>query len=135
MNMNPIVKDVTTILQAAAVATLGTDLFAGKEPNSPDNCITIYNTGGTPDQCLDLDSDDELNTFQVRVRNNDYLAAYAVMDSIRDVIEKDKFAIVAGVGGSTYLSIWSTGLPNDLQRDETNRVIVVQNYACLRYFE
>jgi len=122
-------------LQAAGVGTLGTDIFAAKEPDSPDNCITIYNTGGTPDPCLDVGENDEMNTFQVRVRNNDYLAAYVVMDAIRAVIQKSKFSVVTDSAGSTYLSIWSTTLPNDLQRDETNRVIVTQNYACLRYLD
>jgi hypothetical protein len=135
MSMGPLVTDIATILNGDGLGTLGTDIFASKEPDQPDNCITIYNTGGLPDDCLDLTSKDEICTFQVRVRNNSYLSAYAVMDLIRASIEKSKYNVIADSGGSTYYSIWSTSLPIDLQRDTTNRSIVTQNYACLRYFE
>jgi hypothetical protein len=133
--MGPLVTDIATILNGDGVGTLGTDIFASKEPDSPDNCITIYNTGGLPDECLSVTSDDEMCTFQVRVRNNSYVNGYVVMDAIRDSIEKSKYNIITDSAGSTYYSIWSTSLPLDLQRDTTNRSIVTQNYACIRYFE
>lgn len=133
--MAPLLTDIATILNGDGVGTLGTDIFASKEPNSPDNCITIYNTGGLPDDCLDVDSKDELCTFQIRVRNNDYVAGYLVMDAVRDSIEKSKYNVITDSAGSTIYSIWSTNLPTDLQRDTTNRCIIVQNFACLRYFE
>ena len=133
--MSALVTDIATILEGDGVGTLGTDIFASKEPDSPDNCITIYNTGGLPDDCIDLTSKDELCTFQIRVRNNNYISAYTVMDAVRDSIEKSKYNVITDSNGSTYYSIWSTNLPLDLQRDTTNRSIVTQNYSCLRYFE
>jgi hypothetical protein len=133
--MGNLLTDIATILNGDGVGTLGTDIFASKEPDSPDSCITIYNTGGQPDDCLDLTSKDELCTFQVRIRNNNYINGYVVMDAVRDSIEKAKFKVITDSAGSTYYSIWSTTLPQDLQRDTTNRTVIVQNYACLRYFE
>lgn len=134
--MNPVAYDIGKILENEGIGTFGTDIFASKEPDQPDNCITVYNTGGFPDECLDTGiSQNELCNFQVRVRNNDYLTAYTVMTSIRNEIEKAKYKTITDSNGVTFYSIWATSLPIDLQRDTTNRCIVVQNYSCLRYLQ
>lgn len=131
--MNPCVYDIAMILQTGGVGTFATDIFVSKEPNSPDACITLYSTGGLPSPCLDTNVDDEICYFQVRVRNNDYLTAYSVLDTIQAEIQKAKYKTVSDSNGTTYYSIWSTSTPIDLARDTTNRCVIVQNYACLRY--
>lgn len=133
MSFNPVAYDIAMILDTEGVGTFATDIFVSKEPNDPDNCITIYSTGGIPNQCLDLAENDEICYFQVRVRNNNYLTCYSVLTSIQAEIQKAKYKTVTDSNGTTYYSIWSTTTPIDLQRDTTNRCIVVQNYACLRY--
>ena len=129
---NPLVV-VAQILEDDAVGTFATDIFISKEPDSPDNCLTLYWTGGFPDDCLDVDSRNrEVINFQVRVRNNDYLTAHAKMEEVRDSLEKAKFKQVSDSTGDLDVSCWLTNLPNDLQRDTTNRSIVTANFSMMR---
>lgn len=68
-------------LAAEGFGTVGTDLFLGFQPDSPANCITIYDTSPpvlTESQGLQVDN----MTCQVLVRNVDYLQA---RDTIADI--------------------------------------------------
>jgi hypothetical protein len=130
--MDNIATQIAQILEAEGVGTFATDLFAAKEPDSPDNCITVYDTGGVPDDCLDLDvrAYETLN-FQVRVRNNKYITANSEMESVRDVLDKGKNTIVDS-NGTLYFTTWLTSLPIQLQRDTKNRSVVTANFSCFR---
>jgi len=71
-------------LAAEGFGTVGTDLFLGFQPDSPDDCITIYDTAPpvlTESQGLQVDN----MTCQVLVRNVDYLQA---RDTIADIHHK-----------------------------------------------
>jgi len=128
----PIEYQIAIILQDNGLGTFATDIFCAKEPDAPDDCITIYNTGGIPDDCLDRDSRGaESPNFQVRVRNNDYLAGYAVMESIREVLNKKSNTITDSVDVTTIES-WMITLPNSIMRDTTNRPVITANFSCLR---
>ncbi len=126
--MNTLLIDLLSILETATIGTIGTDLFGSKEPDAPDNCVTIYNTGGVANDAIDLTDDSERNFFQVRIRNTNYEDAWDVMDAVNVLFKKKQFAIV----GSTRYTFNQQGLPVDLLRDTRNRVIVVGNFQCLR---
>ena len=129
-----VAHQIAQILDAAGIGTFATDIFVAKEPETPDNAITVYNVGGIPDNCLDRDErSGEVHNFQVRVRNRDYLAAHAAMESIRDELEKQTKTLIDS-GGTNTFQIWQETLPIDLQRDTTNRAIVVANFACMRSY-
>lgn len=71
-------------LASEGYGTAGDDLFLGFQPDSPDNCITIYDTAPpvlTESQGLQVDN----MTCQVLVRNVDYLQA---RDTIADIHHK-----------------------------------------------
>jgi hypothetical protein len=127
--MNPLAIDITSILEDAGVGTFGTDLFISKEPNSPDNCVTTYSVSGLAQPCVNTPTseDSEINDFQIRVRNIDYQAAYVVVASVMTALNKVRIT-----ESSTSYEIWVTALPLDLQRDTTNRCLVVINFSCLR---
>ena len=121
---------VAQILEDDAVGTFATDIFVSKEPENPDNCVTVYLTGGFPDDTLDTAArSSEITNIQVRVRNNDYLTAHSTMEAVRDSIEKAKFKSLTDSAGTTYFAIWMTNLPNDLQKDTKNRSIVVADFS------
>lgn len=129
-----VVYQIAQILQNEGVGTFATDIFVSQEPGNPDNCITLYNTGGLPDGCLSrTERSGEIHTFQVRVRNNDYLTAHAKMEAVRAELEKQQKTL-ADSGGTNTFRIWQTTLPLDLPRDTTNRAIVVATFACLRAY-
>jgi len=129
-----LVFQIAEILEADGVGTFATDIFISKEPDSPDNCITIYKTGGLPDNCLTVGNRSlEIHNFQVRVRNNNYLTAHTVMESVRSSIEKGIKTLVDS-GGTNYFKIELNSLPIDLQRDKANRAIITANFTCMRSY-
>jgi hypothetical protein len=145
------VFQVAEILQADGVGTFGTDIFISKEPETPDNAITIYKTGGLPDNTLKVgEYSQEIHNFQVRVRNNNYQNAHTVMNSVRasinnyqnahTVMNSVRASIEKGIktltdsGGTDYLKIQMVSLPIDLSRDTTNRCIITSNFTMMRYF-
>lgn len=72
-------------LAAEGYGTVGDDLFLGFQPDSPDNCITIYDTSPPvlpESQGLQVDN----MTCQVLVRNEDYLQARDIMGAIHHKI-------------------------------------------------
>jgi len=128
------VFQIAQILQNDGVGTFGTDIFISKEPESPDNTITIYKTGGLPDNTLKFGNyTQEIHNFQVRVRNNNYQSAHTTMNSVRLSIEKG-IKTLTDSGGTDYLKIQMVSLPIDLSRDTTNRCIITANFTCMRYF-
>ena len=125
---------IAQILQNDGVGTFGTDIFISKEPESPDNTITIYKTGGLPDNTLKVGNyTQEIHNFQVRVRNNNYQVGHTTMNSVRASIEKG-IKTLTDSGGTDYLKIQMVSLPIDLIRDTTNRCIITANFTCMRYF-
>ena len=129
-----IISQIADLLEDDGIGTPGVNIFEAKEPDSPDNCITVYKTGGLQDHCLDATSrSSEVHNFQIRVRNNSYPSAHSEMEGIKASIEKQHRTIVDG-GGTNTFQITATGLPVDLQRDSTNRCIVVCNFSCIRNY-
>lgn len=129
-----VVYQVAQILENEGVGTFATDIFVSKEPDSPDNALTLYDTGGVPDGCLVKgERSGEVHTFQVRVRDNDYLTGRAKLEDVREQLEKARHSL-ADSGGTNRFSFWLTSLPVDLQRDTTNRSVCVANFACMRSY-
>jgi hypothetical protein len=61
------------------------NFFIGKEPASPDNIITIFDAyASTPQLTMEgiANSSYEKHSLQIRVRNRDYEAGYAVINEI-----------------------------------------------------
>lgn len=130
--MNNFLRDLCQFMETDGIGTFATDLFAAKEPDSPDNCVTVYRTGGEADDSLDINSTMERPTFQVRVRNKNYEAGWLVMDQVVALFGKAKFLQINDSNGLTNYTFWRTELPIDLRRDTQNRFICVANYRCMR---
>lgn len=129
---DPIEYQIALILQAAGIGSFKVDIFVSKEPDSPDNCVTVYSTGGLPDDCLEPDErSSEIPNFQVRVRNADYAAGHAVMEAIRAVLNKRKNTVTDS-GGAVRITTWLTTLPHNIRRDTKNRPIRVANFSAMR---
>jgi len=128
--MRPCLQDIAEILETNSIGVLGVDIFVSKEPNSPDDCITLYTFGGLPDQCFTSVSTEQVN-FQVRVRNKNYIDGYTMLDSVRALLEKQTYTLINSPDTTDY-RIYAIGLPIDLQRDTTNRPIVVMDFGCIR---
>ena len=66
--------------------TFATNLFIGKEPSTPKNCVTVYDTPGFPPY-LGLDTIGyEYPSIQIRVRNTSYVTGWNLINSIKDAL-------------------------------------------------
>lgn len=130
--MNSAATDIAGFLVDAGLGVLGTSIFVSQEPDSPDNCITVYDFSGYPIDGLDVEKEAEMSNFQIRVRNNTFAGAQVVIEAIRNAINLSKWN---EVGTTVYEGIWRVDLPISLPRDHQNRVLLTQNWRCLRYEE
>lgn len=75
-------------LTSASVATVGTNLFIGIMPNSPDVCVSLYEYAGSPplEVLRDNAATLERPSVQVMVRasRNDYPTARDLIADVRD---------------------------------------------------
>lgn len=125
----PVNYQIALLLENNLIGTFGTDIFCSKEPDSPDSCLTIYNTGGIPSKCLDPDErSDEILNIQIRVRNNTYRYCHYKMDAIINVLHKQLPTL-----NDMTMEIYMVGLPMRLPRDTTNRCFLIENFSLLRH--
>lgn len=130
--MNPASKDICDILAAASLGlTFAINLFVGLEPDSPDTCVTVFDTPGFPPE-LTLNPDDGnlyRPSVQIRIRAASYTVAYE--------LAKDIMIELHGVnheewGSMTYELIKCTQEPFMLDYDKRNRPRFVANFDIWR---
>ena len=126
--MNPPSQDISDILVGAGVGTFGTDLFISKEPDSPDACVTIFDTGGF-DPVANYVYD--FPTVQIRIRGGkmEYQTAFAKAQDVKDTLH--------GLSGETwnstkYVGIWAQGDIIFVGYDESNRPVLTVNFRVHR---
>lgn len=121
--MNSPAFDIAVFLESL----IGEDvIFVNEEQSEPNNCVTIYDTGGSDPMVVD---DVYSPTIQVRVRNLDSPSAYAKQYQIRDILVALKNQIINGID---YIAIWQQGDIFSLGRDENSRYILTLNYRVMR---
>jgi len=79
-------------------------VFAGHEPSTPDNCITVYDTDG-PNSGRSM-IDGEVFGFegvQVRVRSKDYPTGYGKLRLILVALAESVYQTVVAVGTDRYV--------------------------------
>lgn len=130
--MNDFLRDICTIIEGGGIATFATDLFASKEPDSPDDCITVYRSGGEDDDGIDITSQMERPSFQVRVRAKTYISAWDTLEQIDALFRNMQFNTVSDSAGETLYTTSRNGMPIDLPRDRQNRHIIAAGYRCMR---
>ena len=110
--------------------TFAVNLFVGKEPTSPNNCVTVFDTPGSP-PLLGLNSDLEYYypSIQIRVRHIDYIVgyewAYNIMKSLHARSQE-------AWNDTSYSIIRSMGDPAHLDWDENGRSRFVINFDLQR---
>ena len=129
--MNSPGHDIAVHLAANGVGTFNpssasSTIFVGTEPAKPDDCVTIYDTGGAEPDTVELDW--FRPTFQVRVRDGSYVDAYNKQVTIRELLILSEIQFSGGrfVGVMMSSEIMSLGL------DENKRYVLVANYRAIR---
>jgi len=76
-----LIDDVAAYLATKSVGTVGTDLFKGFLPDTPANCVAIFEYAGFPPE---IPNQIYYPGLQVRVRNTSYSTGRAKLKSIED---------------------------------------------------
>lgn len=104
------------------------DIYISSKPDTPDNLICLYRTGGFP--VVNMLSGDTIRypTFQVLVRDVSYSNAYERAEAI---ISKLNGVVNTTINGNDYISI---SLYNDifsLGRDDNDRAELSVNFRVV----
>ena len=75
------IKDML-IANSSLGLDFGSNLFIGREPSSPDNTTTIFDTGGTPADVTLEGNIYRRDTASIQVKNNDYQVGYQLASDI-----------------------------------------------------
>ena len=130
--MNAATVDIKDILinEGDLGLTFGTNLFISREPTQPDDCVTLYDTGG-PEDDLTLDRLEryERPRIQVRSRANNYTDAYGMIQDIRSKLQGRAHEVW---NGAMYTLIRVASGPEFIEYDGNNRAIVVLNLMIQR---
>lgn len=125
---NPPSVDVMSILNDdfSIDLTFRDNLFVGREPSSPDNCVTIFDTPGFgPVSAYSMDVQYDYPSVQIRVRNKDYRIGWRMILAIKQLLHnKAHFT----VNGTRYESVECALEPALLDWDENNRVRFVSTF-------
>jgi hypothetical protein len=129
--MNAGSVDVKEMLEAESALGLvfAINLFVGKEPTSPSDCVTIFDTPGQPPQLSLSDQGLEYPSIQIRIRNKDYQAGWDIANDIKNILH--------GRGqetwnGTLYTVIYCASGPALLDWDDNSRARFVVNFNIVR---
>jgi len=121
-----LIKDIGGILQANGIGVLGTDIFLGQLPASPDNVVAIFEYAGEPP---DLHWPGEYPGLQILVRNKSYDAGRQKIEQAKNVLHGLTETVI---NLHRYLLVRANQSPAFLQRDENNRAIFVCNFRVIK---
>ena len=127
--------DVGTYLAAASISTqdltLGTNLFLGRLPDSPDTCVGLVQTAGVAPTDTFGTSFPPVETQGLQVLSR--ADAYVTAEALGVHIFKSLTAVDNQTLTSTlYLKIEATQSPFALERDSQERVVIACNYLIVK---
>lgn len=129
--MNSPSIDIKEMLQADL--TVNPDNFfisIGTEPATPNNTITIYDTGGFPPALLyDKDEKYEFPAIQIRVRSVDYITGWQLIERIKHCLHGRAGEVW---NDACYTVIRTAFGPFQLDVDNNQRMRFVINFNLQR---
>lgn len=134
--MNYASEDIKDMLVAASSSSEGlglvfaTNLFIGREPSMPNDCVTIYDTPSfPPDLSLDPSGTYYRSAVQIRIRDLSYPDAMVLGNNIMQSLHGRAHETW---NGTLYTVIKAKGEPALMAWDDNNRAIVIINFETQR---
>ena len=127
--MNSPAVDIAGILATAGVGTIATDLFVSEQPDLPDECVTVFDTGGFPPESNYIYKKPTVN-IRVRGKRGGYVNAYAVAKSVQDALHDLTNEDIDSV--NRIISVWCMGDVIALGKDEQGRPQLSLNFRIHR---
>jgi hypothetical protein len=132
--MNGAAVDIKSIIEYYYADSSDVDLyeiFVGKEPAEPANCISIFETGiGSPQLTFDRSEIYEYTSVQIRVRTTNYLNGWSIINEIKNILHGR--ANETWGGGTIYTLIRCSVSPALLDYDKNQRVRFVVSFNIQR---
>lgn len=127
------IKDILILSTSGLNLVFGTTLHVSREPSSPDQVVTVFDTGGFPPEVL-IGTDSrgmEKPTIQIRVRGNKkaYNLTYDLAEDIKDALHT---LTNTTINGTKYVAIWLESDILFLGYDENDRPIFTLNFLLYR---
>lgn len=132
--MNEPTEDIRDFIVSNSSHVPGQDLFVGREPSSPPNCVTLFDSGDAGPQLL-LDREDgtyEYEGMQIRVRHSSYNQAMKTARALSRLLHGQGNL---RINGTLYTLIQALDSPALLEWDDNNRAKVVVNFQIQRTTE
>ena len=130
--MATILESVGDYLVTNTLGTLGTNLFLGTLPESPDACVAVYENSGTPPSFTmgtgGIVIDYPMLQIICRAGREDYPTARDKAESIRNLLASVLESTIIGVH---IMRIEPMGSVNPLGVDPKYRPLVSVNFRCL----
>lgn len=121
-----LIDEIAQYLAANGIGTLGTNIFEGDMPTTPDACICIYETTG-----LAAEHDIPLHSpsFQVMIRNTELDLGQAVAFSIRNLLH-NQYNLQFATNGTYVYSCNLIAEGGHIGRDDNGRDLFSLNFQC-----
>ena len=130
--MATILESVGDYLVTNTQGTLGTDLFLGTLPESPDACVAVYENSGTPPSFTmgtgGMVIDYPMLQIICRAGREDYPTARDKADTIRILLAS---VVETSISGVHIMRIEPMGSVNQLGVDPKYRPLISVNFRCL----
>lgn len=130
--MATILEAIGDYLVTNSHGTLGTDLFLGVLPESPDACVAIFESeGGSPSYTFGTGGiviDAPNIQILTRAGRDDYPTARDKADTIRKLLAALSNTTVSGIN---ILRVESIGSVGAVGLDEKSRPIMSANFRCM----
>lgn len=128
--MNPSSVDIKDLLVANLGLIFATDLFIGKEPATPNNVTTIFDTPGrAPSLYYDNTIQYYFPSVQIRVRNTDYLSGWNLINDIKVLLHG---RANEQINNTIYTVMVCSSDPALLDWDDNNRARFIVNFDLQR---
>lgn len=130
--MATILESIGDYLVTNSLGTLGTNLFLGTLPESPDVCTAVYENSGTPPAFTmgtsGIAIDYPMLQVICRAGKDDYPTARDAVEAIRNLLASVTDVTISNV---QILRIEPMGSVNPLGVDPKQRPLLSVNFRCL----
>lgn len=113
--------DIAQLLEDDTIGTQGTDLFINFMPDTPYDCIVVYDTGGLEDNSRIAIN---YQTIMIKVRNKSQETAYSIIDDIRLALQSRG---TETINLNEYFAFWISTPPTFIERDTNNNSVFSMN--------
>lgn len=131
-----LLPEIASVIETAALATTGTDLFLGGLPSDPSECCALIEYGGEPPLRTQNEGaarssaqGGERPRFQLLCRAADYETGRSLIQSVVDELDG---IVNETIGGTFYLRVAALQPPFLLERDGNDRWIFAVNFAVTK---